>query len=149
MYCCCVVFRYRERLGILLEEERSQRKKNGQHGMCALEEQQQQLLEAQQSATQALNETDTCMFIHRWNWQLLQLKWINAQNKPKPLWNKNTKHFWKMQTIFLKFESLHNYILYHSLWNKIKKNSPYISHKNICQVSHCTNWGDMYIWNCR
>lgn len=67
MYCCCVVFRYRECLDVLLEEERCQRRKNGQHGMCALEEQQQQLLEAQQSAAQTLNETDTCMFIHRWN----------------------------------------------------------------------------------
>ncbi|XP_073325618.1 E3 ubiquitin/ISG15 ligase TRIM25-like [Pagrus major] len=60
-----LVDRYRERLGILLEEERGQRRKSWQHGMCSLEEQQQQLLEAQHSATQTLNETDTCTFIHR------------------------------------------------------------------------------------
>lgn len=34
--------------------------------MSALEEQQQQLMEAQKSATEVLNETDTCIFIHRY-----------------------------------------------------------------------------------
>ncbi|XP_035511978.1 E3 ubiquitin/ISG15 ligase TRIM25-like [Morone saxatilis] len=60
-----LVDRYRERLHVLLEEERVQRRQSWQLGLGALEEQQQQLLEAQQSATQALSETDTCMFIHR------------------------------------------------------------------------------------
>lgn len=63
----CVVFRYRERLHMLLEEERGQRRKSWQLGMSALEEHQQQLLEAQRSATETLNETDTCIFIHRYN----------------------------------------------------------------------------------
>ncbi|XP_070696472.1 E3 ubiquitin/ISG15 ligase TRIM25-like [Pempheris klunzingeri] len=60
-----LVDRYKEHLHLLLEEERRQRRKSWQIGLSALEEQQQQLLEAQQSATQALSETDTCMFIHR------------------------------------------------------------------------------------
>lgn len=50
---------------MLLEDERGQRRKSWQLGLSALEEQQQQLKEAQQSATHALNETDTCIFIHR------------------------------------------------------------------------------------
>ncbi|KAF0036684.1 hypothetical protein F2P81_011996 [Scophthalmus maximus] len=57
--------RYRERLGVLLEEEKGQRRKSWQLGVGALEEQQQQLLDAQRSAAQALSETDTCIFIHR------------------------------------------------------------------------------------
>uniref|UniRef100_UPI0037E71AAE E3 ubiquitin/ISG15 ligase TRIM25-like n=1 Tax=Semicossyphus pulcher TaxID=241346 RepID=UPI0037E71AAE len=60
-----LVDRYRERLHVLLEEERGQRRNSWQLGLSALEMQQQQLLEAQQSATQALSETDTCLFIHR------------------------------------------------------------------------------------
>ncbi|XP_071331605.1 E3 ubiquitin/ISG15 ligase TRIM25-like [Trachinotus anak] len=60
-----LVDRYKERLSVLLEEERGQRRKSWQLGLSALEEQQQLLLEAQQSATEALNETDTCTFIHR------------------------------------------------------------------------------------
>ncbi|XP_070825183.1 E3 ubiquitin-protein ligase TRIM39-like [Chaetodon trifascialis] len=60
-----LVDRHRERLHLLLEEERGQRRKSWQLGLNALEEQQHQLLEAQHSATQALQETDTCMFIHR------------------------------------------------------------------------------------
>ncbi|XP_018530831.1 E3 ubiquitin/ISG15 ligase TRIM25 [Lates calcarifer] len=60
-----LVDRYRERLHMLLEEERGQRRKSWQLGMSALEEHQQQLLEAQRSATETLNETDTCIFIHR------------------------------------------------------------------------------------
>lgn len=67
MYRSCVVFRYKERLCVLLEEERGQRRKSWQFGLSALEVQQQQLLEAQQSAAQALSETDTCAFIHRYN----------------------------------------------------------------------------------
>lgn len=65
MHCSCVVFRYRECLRLLLEEERGQRRKSWHLGLSALEEQQHQLMEAQHSATQALKETDTCMFIHR------------------------------------------------------------------------------------
>ncbi|XP_005742090.1 E3 ubiquitin/ISG15 ligase TRIM25 [Pundamilia nyererei] len=60
-----LVDRYRDRLLLLLEEERGQRRKSWQLGVSALEEQQQQLMEAQKSATEVLNETDTCIFIHR------------------------------------------------------------------------------------
>ncbi|KAK7884797.1 hypothetical protein WMY93_027920 [Mugilogobius chulae] len=60
-----LVDRYRERLCVLLEDERCQRRKSWQMGLSALEEQQQQLLEAQRSTTRALNETDTCIFIQR------------------------------------------------------------------------------------
>ncbi|KAE8293131.1 Zinc-binding protein A33 [Larimichthys crocea] len=60
-----LVDRYRERLHVLLEEERGQRRKSWQLGLSALEEQQHQLLEAQHSATEALNETDPCTFIQR------------------------------------------------------------------------------------
>lgn len=60
-----LVDRYRDRLRMLLEEERGQRRKSWQLGVNVLEEQQQQLLEAQKSATEALSETDTCLFIHR------------------------------------------------------------------------------------
>ncbi|KAG8002904.1 Histone deacetylase 7, partial [Nibea albiflora] len=60
-----LVDRYRERLHVLLEEERGQRRKSWQLGLSALEEQQHQLLEAQHSATEALNETDPCAFIQR------------------------------------------------------------------------------------
>lgn len=60
-----LVDRYRDRLRVLLEEERGQRRKSWQLGVNVLEEQQQQLLEARRSTTQALNETDTCLFIHR------------------------------------------------------------------------------------
>ncbi|KAI3356727.1 hypothetical protein L3Q82_003405 [Scortum barcoo] len=60
-----LVDRYRERLHVLLEDERGQHRKSWQLGLSALEEQHQQLKEAQQSATHALNETDTCIFIHR------------------------------------------------------------------------------------
>ncbi|XP_069550156.1 E3 ubiquitin/ISG15 ligase TRIM25-like [Brachyistius frenatus] len=60
-----LVDRYRDRLSVLLEEERGQRRKSWQLGVSVLEEQQHQLLEAQRSFTQALGETDTCMFIKR------------------------------------------------------------------------------------
>ncbi|XP_023146320.2 E3 ubiquitin/ISG15 ligase TRIM25-like [Amphiprion ocellaris] len=60
-----LVDRYRDRLRTLLEEERGQRRKSWQLGVTVLEEQQQQLLEAQRRATEALSETDTCLFIHR------------------------------------------------------------------------------------
>ncbi|XP_034392083.1 tripartite motif-containing protein 72-like [Cyclopterus lumpus] len=60
-----LVDRYRESLRVLLEEERYRRRRSWQLGLSALEEQQQQLVEAQRSAAQALSETDTCIFIHR------------------------------------------------------------------------------------
>ncbi|XP_030590425.1 E3 ubiquitin/ISG15 ligase TRIM25 [Archocentrus centrarchus] len=60
-----LVDRYRDRLHSLLDEERGHRQKNWQLGMSALEDQQQQLLEAQKSAEEVLSETDTCVFIHR------------------------------------------------------------------------------------
>lgn len=50
---------------MLLEEERSQNGKSWQLELSELEEQQQQLQEAQQDATKALSETDTSLFIHR------------------------------------------------------------------------------------
>ncbi|KAM4563528.1 E3 ubiquitin/ISG15 ligase TRIM25 [Odontesthes bonariensis] len=56
---------HRYRLCTLLEEERGQRRKSWQRGVSSLEEQHQQLLEAQKNATQALSETDPCIFIHR------------------------------------------------------------------------------------
>ncbi|MEQ2225147.1 hypothetical protein ILYODFUR_014626 [Ilyodon furcidens] len=60
-----IVDRYRERVRMLLEEDRGQRQKSWQLGVSALEEQQQQLLEAHKNVTEALSETDTCTFIHR------------------------------------------------------------------------------------
>ncbi|XP_029993766.1 E3 ubiquitin/ISG15 ligase TRIM25 [Sphaeramia orbicularis] len=60
-----LVDRYRGRLRMLLEEERGQRRKSWQFGLSALEEQQQQLLDAQKSTSEALMETDTCLFIRR------------------------------------------------------------------------------------
>ncbi|KAM8862819.1 LOW QUALITY PROTEIN: E3 ubiquitin-protein ligase TRIM39 [Spinachia spinachia] len=56
---------YRDRLRGLLEEERNMRRKSWQVELEALEDQQQQLVEAQRRATQALSETDTCIFMHR------------------------------------------------------------------------------------
>ncbi|XP_026189229.1 E3 ubiquitin/ISG15 ligase TRIM25 [Mastacembelus armatus] len=60
-----LVDRYRDRMHVLLEGERDQCRKRWQHGLSALEEQQQRLLLAQRSATQALSETDTSTFIQR------------------------------------------------------------------------------------
>ncbi|KAG7519308.1 hypothetical protein JOB18_005687 [Solea senegalensis] len=60
-----LVERYRERLHVLLKEEQGQRRKSWQFGLGALEEHHQQLLDAQRSANEALSETDTCVFIHR------------------------------------------------------------------------------------
>ena len=72
---------------MLLEEERGQRRKSWQHGVSALEEQQQQLLDAQRSATQALSETDTCVFIHRYNRtkDILSVKSTCENNKDSEL----------------------------------------------------------------
>lgn len=64
--CWSALFRCRERLHVLLEEEKGQRQKSWQDGISALEDHQQQLLEAQRSAAQALSETDTCLFVHRY-----------------------------------------------------------------------------------
>lgn len=74
----CVVFRYSERLHLLLEEERSQRRKSWQLGMGSLEEQQQQLLEAQQSTTEVLNVKESCVFIHRCSFVFMQLKQVQT-----------------------------------------------------------------------
>ncbi|XP_034028094.1 E3 ubiquitin-protein ligase Midline-1-like [Thalassophryne amazonica] len=60
-----LVDRYKERLHVLMEEERSQRTKSWQLRLKALEEQQQQLSDAQQSAMKAFCEEDPCLFIHR------------------------------------------------------------------------------------
>ncbi|CAL8370078.1 unnamed protein product [Lota lota] len=60
-----LVQRHRERLGALLEEERSLRRNSWQHGLLSLGLQQQHLLQAQGEATQALSETDKCLFVHR------------------------------------------------------------------------------------
>ncbi|XP_065817380.1 E3 ubiquitin/ISG15 ligase TRIM25-like [Labrus bergylta] len=60
-----LVDRYRERLHVMLEEERGHRRNSWQQGLGALKMQQQQLQEAQQSALEVLNETDTCVFIKR------------------------------------------------------------------------------------
>lgn len=62
---CYVVFRYRERLHKLLEEERGQRRNSWQQGLGTLEIQKQELQAAQQNVTLLLSETDTCIFIHR------------------------------------------------------------------------------------
>ncbi|KAF1390844.1 hypothetical protein PFLUV_G00062280 [Perca fluviatilis] len=60
-----LVDRYKGRLCVLLEEERDQCRKRRLLRLSALKERQQQLMEAQRCATQALSETDTCIFIHR------------------------------------------------------------------------------------
>lgn len=59
------MYSYRERLHELLEEEKDQRRKSWQLVLSSLEQQQHSLLEAHNSATQALKETDTCIFIQR------------------------------------------------------------------------------------
>lgn len=56
--------RYREHLSVLLDEERGQRRQSWQLCLTELKDQQQHLLDAQQSATEALSETDTCLFIN-------------------------------------------------------------------------------------
>ncbi|CAL1605454.1 unnamed protein product [Knipowitschia caucasica] len=58
-----LVDRYRERLGVLLEEEKCQRKKSWQVALSAMEEQQQQLIDFQKCSTEAMSETDTYIFI--------------------------------------------------------------------------------------
>lgn len=60
-----LVDRYRERLFVLLKEERNQRRRSWQVGCSALEDHQQQLMEAQRRASDALNEKNTCAFVQR------------------------------------------------------------------------------------
>ncbi|XP_062283812.1 E3 ubiquitin/ISG15 ligase TRIM25-like [Scomber scombrus] len=90
-----LVDRYRERLHLLLQEERSQRRKSWQLGMGSLEEQHQQLLEAQQSATEVLNVKDSCVFIHRFMLIDHKLRKVVSGNIPPKIPSKaplNTKH---------------------------------------------------------
>lgn len=61
-----MIFRYRERLHDLLEEEGSQYRKSWQLGLSSLEQQQHHLMDAQNTAQQVLMETDTCIFIQRY-----------------------------------------------------------------------------------
>ncbi|XP_077407245.1 E3 ubiquitin-protein ligase TRIM39 [Vanacampus margaritifer] len=56
---------YRDRLQALLEEEQSKRRNSWQVGVDAMEEQQQLLVDAQRSATEALNMTESCSFINQ------------------------------------------------------------------------------------
>ncbi|XP_061128892.1 E3 ubiquitin-protein ligase Midline-1 [Syngnathus typhle] len=56
---------YRERLQTLLDEKQSQSRSSWQVGVGSLEEQQKLLVDAQQSATEALNMTDSCSFINQ------------------------------------------------------------------------------------
>ncbi|XP_041655992.1 E3 ubiquitin/ISG15 ligase TRIM25-like [Cheilinus undulatus] len=77
-----LVDRYRERLHVLLEEERGQRRNSWQQGLSMLEIQQQQLLEAQQSAAEVLSETHACVFIHRF--MLIEHKLREAAASPMP-----------------------------------------------------------------
>ncbi|XP_041713839.1 E3 ubiquitin/ISG15 ligase TRIM25 [Coregonus clupeaformis] len=60
-----LVSRYRDRMNLLLEEERGHQRETWQSGLGLLEEQQQQLMEAHQRTTDVLTETDKCLFIHR------------------------------------------------------------------------------------
>ncbi|XP_030222286.1 E3 ubiquitin/ISG15 ligase TRIM25 [Gadus morhua] len=60
-----LVQRYRERLSSLLEEERSLRRGSWQQGLASLGKQQHTLQQAQTEASQALSETDKCLFVNR------------------------------------------------------------------------------------
>ncbi|XP_034052374.1 E3 ubiquitin/ISG15 ligase TRIM25-like [Gymnodraco acuticeps] len=77
-----LVDRYRERLHVLLEEERSLRRQSWQYGLNALEEQQQQLVEVQRNAEEVLSETDPCVFIHRFMQIENKLKEVSTGNFP-------------------------------------------------------------------
>ncbi|KAM7404290.1 hypothetical protein PAMP_011653 [Pampus punctatissimus] len=93
-----LVERYRERLHLLLEEERGQRRKSWQLELGTMEEQQQQLREAQRSATQALNVTDTYIFIHRFILIEHKLREVVSGNIPSKIPSKaplNTKNLQK------------------------------------------------------
>ncbi|XP_037628541.1 E3 ubiquitin/ISG15 ligase TRIM25-like [Sebastes umbrosus] len=93
-----LVYRYRERLHVLLEEERHLRRKSWQFGLTALEEQQQQLVEAQRSATQALSETDACMFIHRFMLIEHKLREVVTGASPSTLPSKAPLNTKRLQT---------------------------------------------------
>uniref|UniRef100_A0A674EM71 Tripartite motif containing 107 n=1 Tax=Salmo trutta TaxID=8032 RepID=A0A674EM71_SALTR len=60
-----LVSRYKDRMSLLLEKERSHRRESWQNGLGLLEEQQQQLMEAHQRTTEVLTETEKCLFINR------------------------------------------------------------------------------------
>nr|XP_015824076.2 E3 ubiquitin/ISG15 ligase TRIM25 [Nothobranchius furzeri] len=59
-----MVDRYREQLAMLLETERGQHRKSWQLGVSALEDQQQQLIDAQKKVKEVLAETDPAAFLH-------------------------------------------------------------------------------------
>lgn len=89
-----LVDRYREHLGVLLEEERSQRRGSWQLGLSTLEEHKQQLMDAQISAKEALNEKDTLVFIQRFMELKENLKGVISSSIPSKLPSKaplNTK----------------------------------------------------------
>ncbi|KAK2851054.1 hypothetical protein Q5P01_007330 [Channa striata] len=60
-----IMDRYREQLNVLQDEEKNQRKKSWEFELGALRDQQQQLQEVQQGATQVLGEPDPCLFMYR------------------------------------------------------------------------------------
>ncbi|XP_033943725.1 E3 ubiquitin/ISG15 ligase TRIM25-like [Pseudochaenichthys georgianus] len=77
-----LVDRYRERLHVLLEKEKSLHRQSWQYGINALEEQQQQLVEVQRNAEEVLSETDPCVFIHRFMQIENKLKEVSTGNFP-------------------------------------------------------------------
>ncbi|XP_024240262.1 E3 ubiquitin/ISG15 ligase TRIM25 [Oncorhynchus tshawytscha] len=60
-----LVSRYKDRMSLLLEKERGHQRESWQSGLGLLEEQKQQLMEAHQRTTEALTETEKCLFINR------------------------------------------------------------------------------------
>ncbi|KAM6976492.1 E3 ubiquitin/ISG15 ligase TRIM25 [Aplochiton taeniatus] len=78
-----LVTRYQERLSVLLAEEQDQRSQSWQQGVTQLRERQQQLLEAQENATQALMETDKFIFIHRFLLLELTLRELATGSAPR------------------------------------------------------------------
>ncbi|XP_072305643.1 E3 ubiquitin/ISG15 ligase TRIM25-like [Eucyclogobius newberryi] len=80
-----LVDRYRDRLCVLLEEERCQRRKSWEVGLSVLEGQQQQLVEAQRRTTEALNETDTYTFIQRFRHLEEKLRSVISTSIPSKL----------------------------------------------------------------
>ncbi|CDQ81946.1 unnamed protein product [Oncorhynchus mykiss] len=60
-----LVSRYKDRMSLLLEKERGRQKESWQSDLGLLEEQKQQLMEAHQRTTEALTETEKCLFINR------------------------------------------------------------------------------------
>ncbi|XP_068588686.1 E3 ubiquitin/ISG15 ligase TRIM25-like [Cebidichthys violaceus] len=90
-----LVDRYSERLRVLLEEERCMRRKGWQFELGVLEDQQQQFVEAQRSAKEALSETDACIFIHRFMLIEPKLREATTGTIPSVIPSKaplNTKH---------------------------------------------------------